>query len=136
MIRELWNESVMRNRWYDNDPTMAMAISLLQNTTPVHQEMAARYVLKWMEHEGILNAYEMSPNHMFFMFPLVRRNALNVHARQLLEVLKRLPRNTQIEVSLHMINYIYMLDSGAPLTPEEEFIMHTMNAELKQVGQE
>lgn len=128
----------MRNRWYDNDPTMAMAISLLQNTTAVHQEMAARYILKWMEHEGILNAYEMGPSQLFFMFPMVRRTSLNVHARQLLEVLKRLPRTTQIEVSLHMINYIYMLDSGAPLTPEEEYILESMKepAQLKQGNQD
>ena len=102
----------MRKRWYDTDPTMSMAISLLQNTSPIHQEMTAAYLLRFLEREGILKEYQLSSDRVFFIFPLVRRSQMDRRACHLLEVLKRLPRGLQIELSLNMINYIYMLETG------------------------
>lgn len=102
----------MKKRWYDQDPTLSMAVSLLQNAEPTHQEMTAKYLLKYLERHHVLDKHEMSRNQLHFIFPFMRRSRLNPYAWQLLEVMKRLPRTLQLEVALMMINHVYLLDSG------------------------
>ena len=60
----------------------------------------------------------MNRQQLHFIFPFLRRSRLNLYAWQLLEVMKRLPRTMQLEVSLMMINHVYLLDSG--MDPEHE----------------
>ncbi|MGE0200324.1 MAG: hypothetical protein AB7P76_05080 [Candidatus Melainabacteria bacterium] len=110
-----------KKRWYDNEPTLSMAVSLLQNAPASHQEMTARYLLGVLERESILAQYQLDKNSVHFVFPFLKRARLNVHAWKLLEVMKKLPRNRQLELALGVINYIYMLDSG--VSPDPETIM-------------
>lgn len=109
-----------KQRWYDNDPTLSMAVSLLQNAIPVYQEMTAKYVLKYMEREGILNQYNLTNQQIRFVFPFTKRHNMNNDAWEMMETLKRLPRQLQLDVALQMINYIYMLDSGETLDGRAE----------------
>ena len=102
----------MKKRWYDQDPTLSMAVSLFQSALPARQEMTAKYLMKYLERHHVLDNYDMKRNQLYFIFPFVRRNHLNVHAWHLLEVIKRLPRTLQLELALMMINHIYLLDSG------------------------
>ena len=102
----------MKQRWYDHDPTLSMAVSLLQNAPHSQQEMAARYMLRYMEREGILEDMDLSRQKVHFMFPFAKRSRLQPHAFRFLEIVKRMPRNAQLELALHLINYIYMLDAG------------------------
>ena len=109
-----------KQRWYDNDPTLSMAVSLLQNAIPVYQEMTAKYVLKYMEREGILKQYNLTSQQIQFVFPFIKRHNMNNDAWEMMETLKRLPRQLQLDVSLQKITYIYMLDSGEPLDENAE----------------
>lgn len=118
----------MENRWYDTDPTLSMAVSLLQSAPKHHQELTARYVIKLMEREGILQQYNIEPGKLSFLFPLMRRGRLSSQSRDLLEILKRLPHGLQIEISLSLINYIYLLDTGVHMVDEEE--MAAYNAQI------
>lgn len=102
----------MNRRWYDHDPTISMAVSLLQNASHGHQETTARFMMMYMEREGILAEYELSPEKISFLFPLLKRMNLDTSAWEMLEVMKRLPHGRQIEMSLTVINYIYMLETG------------------------
>ena len=109
-----------KQRWYDNDPTLSMAVSLLQNAIPVYQEMTAKYILKYMEREGILKQFDLTNQQIAFVFPFVKRHRMNNDAWEMMEILKRLPRQLQLDIALQMINYIYMLDSGSELDEKSE----------------
>lgn len=120
-----------KKRWYDNDPTLSMAVSLLQNAIPVYQEMTAKYILKYMEREGILKEYSLTNQQIRFVFPFIKRNRMNQDAWEMMETLKRLPRQLQLDVSLQMINYIYMLDSGETLEERSE---ETLTHPIKEIS--
>lgn len=112
----------MKNRWYDNDPTLSMAISLLQNASKTHQEMAARYMFKLMEASNLLDSAELKTkeDRLRFIFPAFKRSRFEMHARHLVELMKHLPANTQQDLAVQLINYIYILDCGMADFPLEE----------------
>jgi hypothetical protein len=115
----------MQQRWYDKDPTLSMAISLLQNASHAHQEAAARYMFKVMDGLGILNSKEISTqeDRLRFIFPAFRRQKFEAHARHLVELMKHLSYDAQQAMAVQLINYIYLLDCGMtdlPI-PIEEF---------------
>ncbi len=104
----------MTQRWYDQDPTLSMAFSLLHNASFEHQEMAARYLFKLMESKEILNieALRTQEGRVRFIFPNFRRNEFEIHARHLIETMKHLPHEHQQDMAIHLIDYIYLLDGG------------------------
>lgn len=103
----------MYKRWYDNDPTLSMAISLLQNASYANQELAAKYIFNIIEQQRLLNNQQFNSLYkgIAFIFPN-NRNQLQVEARRLVEELKHLPSVTQESLALVLINYIYVLDQG------------------------
>lgn len=117
----------MKQRWYDNDPTLSMAVSLLQNAPHSQQEMAARYMLRYMEREGILDDLKLGKQQVQFVFPFIKRSRMQVHAFRLLEIMKHMPRNAQLEMALHLINYIYMLDAGEAMEGGEAAVIKLQN---------
>jgi hypothetical protein len=104
----------MHQRWYDKNPTLSMAISLLQNASHIHQEMAAQYLFSLMETQGILDSAALSTQtgRIQFLFPSLRRTSFEVHARHLIEVMKHLSDEHQQFLAVQLINYIYALDCG------------------------
>lgn len=112
----------MKNRWYDNDPTLSMAISLLQNASKSHQEMAARYMFKMMESRGLMDGAELSTkeDRVRFIFPSFQRSRFEMHARHLVELMKHLSSDTQQDLAVQLINYIYILDCGMTDFPMSE----------------
>ena len=124
----------MTQRWYDKDPTLSMAISLLHNASAAHQEMAARYMFKVMDTQNLLDIEELrtKEDRVRFMFPSFRRSQFEMHARQLVELMKHLPPEHQQEVAVQLINYIYILDCGMtdfPLPGEEETVERLVQPE-------
>lgn len=112
----------MNHRWYDKDPTLSMAVSLLHNASKTHQEMAARYLFKVMEHQGILQSAELRTQNdrVRFLFPSFRRSGFEMHARHLIELLKHLSYEHQQMLAVQLINYIYILDGGLSDIPFPE----------------
>lgn len=104
----------MQQRWYDKDPTLSMAISLLHNADESHQEMAARYMFKLMEAQGLLEHMELctKSERVRFMFPSFKRSGFEMHARHLVELFKHLEPQTQLKMAVQLIHYIYILDGG------------------------
>lgn len=112
----------MKHRWYDKDPTLSMAISLLHNASKIHQEMAARYLFSQMETLGILSssALRTHSDRIRFVFPTFRRSGFEIHARHLVETMKHLPKDYQQTLAMQLINYIYILDCGLSDFPSPE----------------
>jgi len=114
----------MQQRWYDKDPTLSMAISLLQNASHSHQEAAARYMFKVMDALGLLDSAELrtKEDRIRFIFPAFRRSKFEMHARHLVELMKHLSPDAQQAMAVQLINYIYILDCGMtdlPMPAEE-----------------
>ncbi len=109
----------MKQRWYDKDPTLSMAVSLLQNASRTHQEMTARYLFSVMETEGLLDSAELrtKSERVRFIFPSFRRSGFEMHARHLVELLKHLSVDSQQAIAVKLINYIYILDGGMSELP-------------------
>jgi hypothetical protein len=104
----------MQQRWYDKDPTLSMAMSLLQNAAPAHQEIAVRYMFNLMRDQGLLDAPELrtGEGRIRFIFPAFRRSRFGTHARHLVELMKHLPPEAQQDLAVQLINRIYLLDGG------------------------
>jgi hypothetical protein len=112
----------MKQRWYDHDPTLSMAISLLQNASHTHQEMAARYMFQVMESHHVLDSAELrtKEDRVRFIFPSFRRGRFEMHARHLVELMKHLSAETQQDMAVQLINYIYILDCGMTELPMDD----------------
>jgi len=124
----------MQQRWYDKDPTLSMAMSLLQNASYAHQEAAARYMFKVMDAINLLDSTELrtKEDRVRFIFPSFRRHKFEAHARHLVELMKHLSYDAQQAMAVQLINYIYLLDCGMtdlPI-PIEEFAELTAQQEL------
>jgi len=113
----------MQQRWYDKDPTLSMAMSLLQNASHADQEMAARYMFKVMDALNLLDAAELRTKNdrIRFIFPSFRRSKFEMHARHLVELLKHLNHDAQQAMAIQLINYIYILDCGMSDLPLPDF---------------
>lgn len=120
----------MKQRWYDNDPTLSMAISLLQNASKNHQEMTARHALHYLERENLVDPsfLRTQDGRIKFIFPLKRRTRMDVQACRMLEIMKRLPPDVQQAMALQVINYIYLLDGGMEIPlPDMDDTGHNEN---------
>ncbi|MBY0403770.1 MAG: hypothetical protein K2X66_07705 [Cyanobacteria bacterium] len=109
----------MNKRWYDHDPTISMAVSLLLNASKSDQLQTVKYTINLLERDEVLKHYRKEigdPLRVSYMFPLNRRRNMEQSTRRLLEILKRLPPNIQVETAVSMINYIYLLDAGMALS--------------------
>jgi hypothetical protein len=118
----------MKQRWYDTDPTLSMAISLLYNASKTHQEMAARYLYKFMEAKKLMDRTELrtKEERIRFLFPAFRRSGFEIHARYIVELIKHLNYEAQQDVAIALINYVYVLDSGLtdfPMPDDEPFCL-------------
>jgi hypothetical protein len=112
----------MKLRWYDKDPTLSMAISLLQNASKSHQEMTARHALHYLERENLVDPafLRTQDGRIKFIFPLKRRSKMDVQACRMLEIMKRMAPDLQQTMALQIINYIYLLDGGMEIPMPDE----------------
>lgn len=98
-------------RWYDNDPTISMAVSLLQNAPEVNQDETVV-----MMEEHLKSSHEISldqaqkPMELLYLFPRAQRRGLGAKARQFLEVMKSLPEPLQQELGFAIIHHLYHLE--------------------------
>ncbi len=112
----------MNKRWYDHDPTLSMAVSLLQNASKPDQFRTVKYIMGLLERDEILKQYRKEigdPLRLSYIFPANRRRDMETSTWRLLEILKLLPETIQMEMALSIINYIYLLDAGMAMNTEE-----------------
>lgn len=127
----------MKKRWYDSDPTLSMAISLLQNAPRSHQEMTARYMFNLLRSRDLLDSAELrtKADRVRFIFPSFQRSRFEMHARHLVELMKHLPQGTQQDLAIQLINYMYMLDCGVTKFPTEDLWTEVPGAEVLDMAQ-
>ena len=94
----------MYKRWYDVDPTVSLAVSLMRNANIMTQYKCADLIVKKSKDNGI----DLADNILSdaFTYGLRRWYATDQKIAESLECLKSLPDELQKEVALDLINLL------------------------------
>ncbi len=94
----------MHKRWYDVDPTVSLAVSLMRNANIMTQYQCADVILKKSKENGV----DLADNILTDAFAYVLRRWYDTDQKiaEAFEYLKCLPENIQKEVALEIINLL------------------------------
>lgn len=94
-------------RWYDHNPTVSLAVSVLRNAKPASQEKAATFIIEQAKSKGV--KLEKATNDI--IGNLTRRwydrDEVVFNA---FEYLKIANDETQKELALELIDYLYTIE--------------------------
>ena len=94
----------MNKRWYDVDPTVSLAVSLMRNANIMTQYKCADYIVSKSKERGI----DLSENILTDAFNYVLRRWYDTDQKiaEAFEYLKLMPLELQKELSLELINLL------------------------------
>ena len=94
----------MNKRWYDIDPTVSLAVSLMRNANLLSQYKCADLIVKKSKENGI----DISENILTDAFNYVLRRWYDTDQKiaEAFEYLKLLPIDLQKETALELINLL------------------------------
>ena len=94
----------MNKRWYDIDPTVSLAVSLMRNANIMAQYKCADFIVKKSKEYGL----DLSENIITDAFNYVLRRWYDTDQKiaESFEYLKLLPEELQKEVALDLINLL------------------------------
>ena len=94
----------MYKRWYDIDPTVSLAVSLMRNANIMSQYKCADLIIKTSKENGI----DLSENILTDAFSYVLRRWYDTDQKiaESFEYLKLLPTELQKDVALQLINLL------------------------------
>lgn len=94
----------MYKRWYDVDPTVSLAVSLMRNANIVTQYKCADLIVQKSKDNGI----DLAENILADAFTYVLRRWYDTDQKiaEAFEYLKSLPIELQKEVALELINLL------------------------------
>ena len=96
-----------RNRWYDKDPTVSIAVSILRNTSTRNQKLVSELIIE----KGISHNIDIEiDSHKKFGFFLRRWYDQDEKLYNALEYLRLAPLSLQKEFAIDIINYLCILD--------------------------
>ena len=96
----------MNKRWYDVDPTVSLAVSLMRNANIMTQYKCADLIIKTSKDNGI----DLSDNILTDAFTYVLRRWYDTDQKiaESFEYLKLMPETLQKEVALDIINFLQL----------------------------
>ena len=94
----------MYKRWYDVDPTVSLAVSLMRNSNVLTQYKCADLIVKTSKENGI----DLAENIITDAFTYVLRRWYDTDQKiaESFEYLKSLPHELQKQVALDIINLL------------------------------
>ena len=94
----------MNKRWYDIDPTVSLAVSLMRNADVMTQYKCADFIVKKSKENGI----DLAENILTDAFNYVLRRWYDTDQKiaESFEYLKLLPEDLQKETALELINLL------------------------------
>ena len=100
----------MNKRWYDIDPTVSLAVSLMRNANVMTQYKCADFIISKSKENGI----DVSDNILTDAFNYVLRRWYDTDQKiaESFEYLKSLPEAMQKEVALELIALLQREDVG------------------------
>lgn len=101
-------------RWYDQDPTISMAISILRNTSIEHQLLVAKLLLKKQANFDPPVNQEGSKAKLFRLFSR-RWYDFDDDLYNAIEFMRLMPIKVQREWAVEIIEYLCNLDGSTPI---------------------
>jgi len=100
----------MYKRWYDVDPTVSLAVSLMRNANILTQYKCAELIVKTSHENGI----DLSENTITDSFTYILRRWYDTDQKiaESFEYLKLLPLPVQKAVALEIINLLQVEEAG------------------------
>ena len=100
----------MYKRWYDVDPTISLAVSLMRNANIITQYKCADLIVKTAQENG----FNLSENPITDAFTYILRRWYDTDQKiaEAFEYLKLLPLPVQKAVSLEIINLLQIEEAG------------------------
>ena len=100
----------MYKRWYDVDPTVSLAVSLMRNANIITQYKCADLIVKTSKDNGL----DLSENILTDAFTYVLRRWYDTDQKiaEAFEYLKILPPEVQKSVALDIINLLQIEEAG------------------------
>lgn len=94
----------MNKRWYDVDPTVSLAVSLMRNSNIITQYRCADIIVSKSKNNGI----DLSENILTDAFNYVLRRWYDTDQKiaESFEYLKQMPETLQKETALDIINFL------------------------------
>ena len=94
----------MYKRWYDVDPTVSLAVSLMRNSNIITQYKCADLIVTKSKENGV----DLAENILTDAFTYVLRRWYDTDQKiaEAFEYLKSLPLDVQKEVALEIINLL------------------------------
>lgn len=104
-----YNNTNIKRRWYDEDPTVSLAVSLLENTNKANQLSCAEFI---KEKSHSFNVYiEENKLEDAFNYFCKRWYDEDKEIADAFEYLKLMPFELRKETALEIINKLQELDS-------------------------
>ena len=103
------NEFNYVKRWYDHDPSVSIAVSVLRNTNQHNQKLATDFLIEKAKYYNIEIQLD---NFNKFLFFNKRWNDSNKKVHIAMEYLRVAPPEIQTELALDVIHYLYTLDES------------------------
>lgn len=101
--------SVYEQRWYDKRPTMAMAISLLLNTSPRIQDQVTSFLYEQIVELNPFAIHQVIDGGGFLWFN--RRTSMSRRTWMVIESMQFLEETDCFELSRSIIEVIYALEN-------------------------
>ncbi len=100
----------MYKRWYDIDPTVSLAVSLMRNANIMTQYKCADLIIKTSKENGI----DLSQNILTDAFSYVLRRWYDTDQKiaESFEYLKLLPEAIQKEIALEIIDLLQQIEEA------------------------
>lgn len=102
---------MFNKRWYDQNPTLSIAVSLLQNTSLENRMKTVSFMMSYFEDhypEALVLAESAKSGWLSF---IQRRQSMEQNAWQAVETMQFLSEEARRELSLAMIRMIYQLEN-------------------------
>jgi len=93
----------MYSRWYDEDPTLSLAVSLLKNSKDERRVKCAEYVIKLASEHGVELETDLLKKIKYSMQRWYDDEKIVFDA---FEYLRVAPADTQKEIALEVIEYL------------------------------
>ena len=95
--------TVEHKRWYDLEPTVSLAVSLLRNSRPETRSECADLIIGYAQEFGV-----NIPNDIFsnFNYILKRWYDEDKHLSEALEYIKNSPEELQREIAFNVIEFL------------------------------
>jgi hypothetical protein len=112
----------LNKRWYDQNPTLSMAVSFLQNTTPQHRELTTAHFRRKISENYPDIGNQVTKEAQGFWLLIQKRRSMDQEAWALVEMMRFLPDDEMETFAVELIRYIYRLENNGHVSDDVDLL--------------